>query len=236
MTGDKLRQLGCEAFGTFVLVFAGTAAIVVNDTTGAITHVGVALTFGLVVLVLVAALGDVSGAHLNPAVTLGFVLAGRFPRRQLGPYVLAQVGGAFAASGLLGLLYPDHPGLGGTHPAGPVGRSFVFELVLTLILMVIVLAISAPGREIGRLAGMVVGAVIGLEALFAGPECGASMNPARSLAPAVVSGQAAGLWVYLTAPPLGAALAVPIAWALFPPSSPRTDDAAPPPVRVRREQ
>jgi len=217
-----MRPLGGETLGTFLLVFAGTGAIVVNDASGgAVTHVGVALTFGLVVLALIYALGDVSGAHLNPAVTLGFWLARRFPARQVVPYVLAQCAGALLASGLLRVLFPDHAGLGSTQPAGPVLQSFVFEIVLTFFLMFVILAVSSGAREKGAMAGIAVGSVIGLEALFAGPVCGASMNPARSLAPALVSGHVADLWIYLSAPVLGAALAIPVArFLLAPPNSP----------------
>jgi aquaporin Z len=206
-----MRKLAAELFGTFALVFAGTGAIVINDVQGgAVTHVGIALTFGLVVLALVYALGDVSGAHLNPAVTLGFFAARRFPAREVIPYLLSQGAGALLASALLRLLFPGHPTLGLTHPAGPASQSFVLELVLTLLLMFVILSVATGAKEKGLMAGVAVGAVIGLEALFAGPVCGASMNPARSLAPAFVSGQLTYLWIYLTAPVAGAALAVPL--------------------------
>lgn len=211
------RKLVAEAFGTFVLLFTGTGAIVVNDTHGAVTHLGIAATFGLVVLALVYALGDVSGAHLNPAITLGFAVACRFPIRQVLPYIVSQAVGAFAASGLLRALFPDHPTLGGTRPAGDPWQSFAFEVLLTLFLMVVVLRVSTGANEKGITAGIAVGAVIGLEALFAGPVCGASMNPIRSLAPAVVSGRVEHLWIYLTAPTLGALLAVLLARALAEP-------------------
>ncbi len=213
-----MKPLGGELLGTFLLVFAGTGAMVVNDATGALTHVGVALTFGLVVLALIYALGDVSGAHLNPAVTLGFWLARRFPTRQVLPYLLAQCAGALLASGLLRALFPTDAGLGSTHPAGAVLQSFVLEGVLTFFLMFVILAVSTGSREKGAMAGIAVGAVIGLEALFAGPICGASMNPARSLGPALVSGHLGGLWIYLGAPVLGSALAVPVACYLLAPA------------------
>jgi aquaporin Z len=203
------RKLVAEFFGTFTLVFAGTGAIVVNDVHGgAVTHVGIALTFGLVVLAMIYAVGDVSGAHLNPAVTLAFAAAGRHPPRAALPYVGSQVVGALAASVLLRALFPAHATLGATLPAGPALQSFTFELVLTLILMFVVLRVSTGAKEKGITAGIAVGAVIGLEAMFAGPVSGASMNPARSIAPAVVSGHVEHLWVYLLAPTVGALLGV----------------------------
>lgn len=207
---SSLRSLSAELVGTFFLVFAGTGAIVANDLPGhPLGHVGVALSFGLVVLALVYALGEVSGAHLNPAVTLGFVAAGRFPVSALPGYVAGQLGGAFLASGLLRLLFPEHPALGATRPSGPALQSLVFETVLTWFLMLVVLRISTGANEKGITAGLVVGSVIGLEALFGGPVSGASMNPARSVAPAVVSGHLENLWIYLAGPVVGALLAVP---------------------------
>jgi aquaporin Z len=203
------RQLAAEAFGTFALVFAGTGAIVINDTSnGAITHVGIALTFGLVVLALIYALGDISGAHLNPAVTLGFWAARRFPARQVGPYLLAQCAGALLASATMRLLFPQHATLGATLPVGWPMRSFVLEVILTALLMFVILSVATGAKEKGLLAGVAIGSVIALEAMFAGPICGASMNPARSLAPALLSGNLQHLWIYLTAPSLGSVLAV----------------------------
>ena len=204
-----MQKLFAETFGTFCLVFAGTGAIIVNDTSGGtITHVGIALTFGLVVLAMIYTVGDISGAHLNPAVTLGFFAARRFDGRQVLPYILSQLFGAFVASGLLRALFPEHATLGATLPAGTVTQSFVFEFVLTGILMFVILSVSTGSKERGITAGIVVGAVIAFEALFAGPICGASMNPARSIAPAVVSLHLTSLWLYVIAPICGALAAV----------------------------
>ncbi len=206
---DEMKMLLAEGFGTFCLVFAGTGAIVINDISGgSITHVGIALTFGLVVLAMIYAVGDTSGAHLNPAVTLGFFAARRFSGRLVLPYIVSQSIGALAASLLLRGLFPSHATLGATLPAGSDAQSFVLELVLATILMFVILRVSSGSRERGITAGIVVGAVIALEALFAGPISGASMNPARSLAPALVSGQYASLWLYLAAPISGALLGV----------------------------
>jgi aquaporin Z len=205
-------------FGTFCLVFAGTGAVIVNDTYGGVvTHVGVALTFGLVVLAMIYVVGDVSGCHLNPAVTLGFTATRRFAWTRVGPYVLAQCAGAGLASAWLYMLFPDHPTLGATQPAGNAAQSWAMELILTLILMVVVLSVATGAKEKGLLAGVAVGSVIALEALFAGPVSGASMNPARSLAPAIVSGQFHHLWVYLTAPMAGALAGVVVCRLIHPP-------------------
>lgn len=203
------RACFAEFLGTAALVFAGTGAIVINDVShGAITHVGVAMTFGLIVLAMIYTLGEISGAHLNPAVTLAFWRARRFDGAKVLPYIGSQVAGALAASGLLRALFPGHATLGATLPAGSAAQSFILELVLTALLMLVILNVSTGAKEKGITAGIVIGAVIMLEAMFAGPICGASMNPARSLAPALVSGNLGALWIYLVAPTLGAGLAV----------------------------
>jgi aquaporin NIP len=204
-----MKKLAAELFGTFVLVFAGTGAIVINDSTqGTIGHAGVALTFGLVVLAMIYSVGDVSGAHLNPAVTVGFWAARRFPARSVLPYVASQCLGALLASACLLALFPDHQNLGATLPRGSALQSFALELLLTCFLMFVILSVSTGAKEKGMTAGIAVGAVIAFEAMFAGPISGASMNPARSLAPAIVSGRLEHLWVYLTATFLGALVAV----------------------------
>ncbi len=212
-----IRRCFAECLGTFILVFAGCGAIVIQSSTGSLTHLGVALTWGLVVLALVYTLGDKSGAHLNPAVTLGLAFARRFPRHEVLPYIGSQVVGAFAASALLYLLFPGDLTLGATLPNGAAWRSFVLEIGLTWFLMLAVLCITRGAAHKGITVGIVVGAIIGLEALFAGPITGASMNPARSLAPAVVSGTVSAVWIYLTAPILGSLLAVPTCRAISEP-------------------
>jgi len=205
--GDRavIKKLIAESIGTFALVFAGTGAIVIDEVTGgSVTHVGVALTFGLIALAMIYTLGDISGAHINPAVTIGFWFSGRFAGRDVLPYVASQCAGAFGASAILRLLFPQSVLLGTTLPGGPPWQSFVLEFILTAVLMFVILAVSMGAREKGITAGIVVGSVIALEAMFAGPICGASMNPARSLAPAVVSTHLQNLWIYLAAPVAGA--------------------------------
>ncbi len=203
------RRWLAESLGTFALVFAGTGAIVVNDVAGGtITHVGIALTFGFIVLAMIYTLGDVSGCHLNPAVTVAFAVGKRFAWRDVVPYLCAQAAGAIAASGTLKLLFPAHATLGATLPRGSSLQSFVLEGILTFILMFVILSVSTGAKEKGLLAGVAIGSVVALEAMFAGPICGASMNPIRSLAPALVSGELRSLWIYLVAPMLGAIAAV----------------------------
>ena len=203
------RKLVAEFFGTFGLVFAGTGAIVINDVSGGtVSHVGIALTFGLIVMAMIYALGDVSGCHLNPAVTIGFFMARRFDVRMVVPYLASQCLGAIVASMTLRLMFPANESLGATRPAGALFQSFVIEFVLTMILMFVILSVSTGSREKGLMAGVAVGSMIAVAALFAGPVSGASMNPARSLAPALVSWRLDSLWIYLTAPFLGACAGV----------------------------
>jgi aquaporin NIP len=204
-----MRNYVSELIGTFALVFCGTGAIVINQQSGgAITHVGVAITFGLIVMSMIYALGSVSGAHMNPAVSIAFVVAKRFPLKELLPYIVSQAVGAVLASGTLKLLFPANELLGATLPAGTAIQSFVLELILTFFLMLVIIQVATGSKEQGMFAGLAIGSVVALEAMFAGPICGASMNPVRSLAPALVSGHMEHLWVYLSAPFAGAVLAV----------------------------
>ncbi|HNE25527.1 MAG TPA: aquaporin [Pseudomonadales bacterium] len=202
------KMLLAELFGSFWIVFAGTGAIIVNDVTGAITHLGVALSFGLVVFAMISALGDISGAHFNPAVTVGFCLAKRFPLVLVIPYIASQSIGALAASSLLQYLFPSSATLGATIPSGTAVQSWILEVILMLGLMFVILSVSTGAKEKGITAGLAIGGVVALEALFAGPISGASMNPVRSFAPALLSGQIRLLWIYLTAPFVGALAAV----------------------------
>src|SRR4051794_39971451 len=167
------QKMAAEFIGTFALVFAGTGAIVINDASNsAVTHVGVAITFGLIVLAMIYTLGDISGAHLNPAVTTGFFLAGRFPGASVLPYIGAQLAGAILASLVLRFLFPNHPNFGATLPAGSDPQSFVLEFILTFPLMFVTLNVSPGAKEKGITAGIAIGSVIGLEAMFAGKICG----------------------------------------------------------------
>jgi aquaporin NIP len=240
-------RLVAEAVGTFILVFCGAGAIVIDNVTGGgVSHVGVGLTFGLVVLAVIYAIGDVSGAHINPAVTVGFCVAGRCPDYEVLPYLASQAVGAFLASGVLWLMFPSEAtvsdirppmevkaaeplaversetvhGFGATRPWGQrqptyqqATQAFWLEVVLTFILMLVVLSVSHGPKEKGITAGIVVGSVIALEAIFAGPISGASMNPIRSLAPAAFAGELTQGWMwlcYVVAPVAGALLAVPV--------------------------
>jgi aquaporin Z len=205
-----LRRSIAETLGTFALVFCGTGAIVIDKASGgAVSHAGIAITFGLIVMAMIYGLGEISGAHLNPAVSIAFTLAGRLPLNILGAYITSQVTGALLASLTLHFLFPTDPLLGATLPAGAALQSFVLELILTFFLMLVIMGVSTGSKEQGLFAGIAIGSVVLLEAMFAGPICGASMNPARSLAPALVSGHLDNLWVYLTAPVAGASLAIP---------------------------
>ncbi|WP_130287712.1 MIP/aquaporin family protein [Aquimarina brevivitae] len=204
-----MRRYISEFIGTFSLVFCGTGAMVINDfSEGTITHVGVAITWGLIVMAMIYAFGEISGAHFNPAVTIAFAYAKKFPWQDVPKYVLAQSGGAIAASAIVLFLFPTNETLGGTIPSIPPLKAFVLELLLTYFLMVVIINVSTGSKEIGTMAGIAIGGVVLLEAMFAGPVTKASMNPARSLGPALVSGNWEHQWLYFIAPILGALLAV----------------------------
>jgi len=200
-----------EVLGTFALVFCGTGAIIINEqSNGAVTHVGIAITFGLIVMAMIYALGDISGAHLNPAVTLAFTVAKRFQLKQVVPYIISQAIGAVLASLTLKYLFPTNQTLGATMPAGSAIQSFILEFILTFFLMLVIINVATGSKEQGMFAGLAIGSTVLLEAMFAGPISGASMNPIRSIAPALASGHMENLWVYIMAPILGALFTVPI--------------------------
>lgn len=204
-----MKKYVAELLGTFALVFCGTGAIIINqETAGIVSHPGIAFTFGLIVMVMIYALGPVSGAHLNPAVTIAFAISKRLSAKEIMPYIGSQLVGAFLASFLLHFLFPENELLGATLPAGSAMQSFVLEIILTFFLMLVIFQVATGSKEQGMFAGLAIGSTVLLEAMFAGPICGASMNPARSIAPALVSSHLENSWIYLLAPILGAILAV----------------------------
>jgi len=207
-----VQKIIAEIFGTYFLMFAGCGAVTINASkNGAITFPGVAIVWGLAVMVMVYAVGHISGAHLNPAVTLAFATCGRFPWRQLPAYVLAQMLGSTLAAGTLRLMFGGrHEHFPGTLPTGSDVQSLVIEIITTFYLMFVISGVATDNRAIGELAGLAVGATILLNVLIAGPVSGASMNPARSVGPALVSGQYRSIWVYLVGPVAGAVAG---AWA-----------------------
>ncbi len=207
MTGNRCIA---EGIGTFALVFSGCSALVVNDIYGGqLGHVGVSMVFGLVVMAMIYSVGNISGAHINPAVTLGFLFSGRLKKRIVLPYIASQLSGALVAGIILRLLFPDHLTLGSTVLSVGLFHGFVIELILTFLLMFVILNVSTGHKEKGIMAGVAVGGTVMIDALFGGPMTGASMNPARSLGPALMSGNLESIWIYLSAPVLGALLACP---------------------------
>ena len=204
-----MRMLLAEFTGTFALVFAGTGAIVINaETGGTVGHVGIGLSFGLIIMVMIYAVGHISGAHFNPAVTLGFAVGRHFAWRLVPQYWAAQLAGGLTASLLLRAMFGRTADLGATIPRGSDGQSLVLEAVLTLILMFVITSVATDVRAVGQAAAIAIGGTIGLEALFAGPISGASMNPARSLAPAIVSTTWSDQWIYIAGPMIGAVIGV----------------------------
>ena len=210
-----MKKYLAELLGTYALVFAGTGAIVIDQQThGSITHVGIAITFGLVIMSMIYTFGDISGAHLNPAVSIAFTIAKKFPVKELLPFIISQLSGAVLASLTLKFLFPENHFLGATLPAGSASQSFILEFILTFFLMLVIINVATGSKERGLFAGLAIGSIVGLEAMFAGPISGASMNPARSFGPAIISGHTEFLWLYLSATILGAIMAIPV-WKLL---------------------
>lgn len=202
------KKLLVELIGSYFLVFAGTGAVVINELTGALSHIGIAMTFGLVVMALIYAFGHISGAHFNPAVTIGFLIKQDIGSREAVWYIITQVVGAIMASVTLLLMFGNVAKLGATLPRYSWQQPFVLEVILTYALMMVILGAAVHGKAVKSLAGIAIGGTVALAAMFAGPISGASMNPARSLAPALVSGNTEHLWIYIVATVLGAAAAV----------------------------
>jgi MIP family channel proteins len=200
------RALVAECIGTFALVFAGCGAIMVDTKTHALGHVGVAFSFGLVIMVMIYAVGHISGAHFNPAVSFAFALSRHFPWPRVLAYWSAQVLGALAAAAILRGSLGNVADVGATLPSGSQGQSFLWELVMSFFLMFVIIAVATDTRAVGEAAAIAIGGTVGLDAMFGGPISGASMNPARSVGPALVSGNLHALWLYIAAPLAGAAI------------------------------
>jgi len=201
-----MRALAAESIGTFALVFAGAGAIMVDDKTHQLGHVGVAIAFGLVIMVMIYAVGHVSGAHFNPAVTFAFALGRHFPWPRVAVYWSAQLAGALAAALVLRGSLGHVASVGATLPRGSDGQAFLWEAVLTFFLMFVIMAVATDTRAVGEAAAIAIGATVGLDAMFGGPISGASMNPMRSLGPALVSGDLHALWLYILAPVVGTSI------------------------------
>ena len=205
----QMKKYLSEFIGTFSMVFCGTGAMTINEITGGeVTHVGIAITWGLIVMAMIYSFGEISGAHFNPAVSIAFAYAKKFSWKEVPKYIFAQLLGAFFASFILLILFPESKNLGATIPSIVAWRAFILELLLTFFLMLVIINVATGSKEMGTIAGLAIGAVVLLEAMFAGPITNASMNPARSLAPNIVSGNVNYLWLYVVAPILGALLAV----------------------------
>jgi aquaporin NIP len=206
MTRPIVRCLAAEAIGTFALVFAGCGAIMVEAKTGQLGHVGVAISFGLVIMFGIYAVGHISGAHFNPAVTFAFALTRHFPWPRAVLYWSAQLFGALVAAALLRGSLGNIADVGATLPSGSQAQSFLWEIVMSAFLMFVILAVATDTRAVGEAAAIAIGGTVALDAMFGGPISGASMNPARSIGPAFVSGNLHALWLYIVAPILGASV------------------------------
>ena len=206
---NNRKKYIAELIGTYSLVFCGTGAIIINGVTGgAVGHLGIAFTFGFIVTAMIYAIGDISGAHINPAVTIAFWVAGVFDKKDIIPYIIAQLIGAILASATLYFLFPTATTMGETLPFDTISQSFVLEIILTFFLMFVIINVATGSKEAGITAGLAIGLTVLLEAMFAGPICGASMNPARSIAPAIFAGNLTHLWAYIVGPTIGAILAI----------------------------
>lgn len=205
-TSPLLRSLVAEAIGTFALVFAGAGAVMVDAKTHQLGHVGVAITFGLVIMAMIYAVGHVSGAHFNGAVTFAFALTRHFPWHRAVGYWAAQLTGAIAAAALLRASLGNIAHVGGTLPSGSSAQSFLWELIMSAFLMFVILAVATDTRAVGEAAAIAIGGTILLDAMVGGPISGASMNPMRSAGPAIVSGDLHALWIYMLAPVLGTSI------------------------------
>jgi aquaporin NIP len=206
MNNDLLRRAGAEFIGTIALVTAGCGAIIVNSETGALGHLGVALTFGLIIMVMIAATGHISGAHFNPAVTIAFAVSRHFPWREVPIYIVAQLLGAICGAGILRMLYGLTADLGATIPAGSTEQSLGLELILTFVLMFVIISVATDTKAAGQLAAIAIGGTVALDALWGGPISGASMNPARSFGPSLLAGEWSAHWIYWLGPIAGAIL------------------------------
>lgn len=207
-----MKRYVAELVATYFLVFCGTGSMVIEaETHGAISHVGVAISWGLIVTIMIFAYGRISGAHMNPAVTITLVILKKHPLKELTPYVIFQIAGAFLASITLRLLFPEDEFLGSSLPAGSEMQSFILEFILTFMLMLVILLTTTGGKLERYFAPIAIGGVVLLEAMYAGPITGASMNPARSLGPAIISGHTEHLWLYMVSTVAGA-LAAGIYW------------------------
>lgn len=219
------RSLIAEAVGTFALVFAGCGAIMVDTKTHALGHIGVAFSFGLVIMVMIYALGHISGAHFNAAVTFAFALTRHFPWPRALAYWTAQLTGALIATAVLRGSLGNVAHVGATLPSGSQGQAFLWELVLSFFLMLVIMAVATDTRAVGEAAAIAIGGTIGLDAMFGGPITGASMNPIRSLAPALVSGDLHAIWLYIVAPVAGASIGALVYQLIRAEAGPREQDA-----------